>query len=79
MVRNMKRIFYFKNVYLDKLILPYFTSNCQLSSDGSSVVSGKQQHYVPVKSYSDLLFDEGDLSLSTNSINEQSQPMLLID
>lgn len=40
----------------------------------------QQQSYHPqIKSYFNLLVDEGDLSLSTNSMNEQRQPMLLMD
>ena len=38
-----------------------------------------QSYHQQVKSYANLLLDEGDLSLATNVINDQRQPMLLID
>lgn len=70
-------------------IFSYFNSNgpSSPSPTGSSGLSAtvsykakQQQSYYPqVKSYANLLLDEGDLSLSTNFMNEQRQPMLLID
>ncbi len=58
---------------LDESLFALFTSNAQLSSVGSTD-SVKQQ-----KSYANMLLDDSELSVSTNFINEQHQPMLLID
>jgi hypothetical protein len=49
------------------------------SSGSTSVVSVKQQNYIPTKSYADLLLDDNELLLSTNSINEQHQSITFID
>lgn len=43
------------------------------------MASVKQYKYPPIKSYANLLLDDNELPFSTNSINEQHQPMLLID
>ncbi len=58
---------------LDESLFALFTSNAQLSSVGSTG-SVKQQ-----KSYANMLLDDSELSVSTNFMNEQHQPMLLID
>ncbi|CAF0777352.1 unnamed protein product [Rotaria sp. Silwood1] len=67
----------------DKSLFSYLHSNSQLSSTGSSsstsVVAVKQQHYIPAKAYANLLFNDNNIQLSTNAINEQCQPLLLID
>jgi hypothetical protein len=55
--------------YLDDSILPYSTSMGNV----------KQQHHIQVKSYTNLLVNDDNLSFKTNSLNEQCQPMLLID
>jgi hypothetical protein len=58
--------------YLDDPLFPY-------NSSSNSTVNVKQQHPMEAKSYANLLFDDGNLSSTTNFINEQRQPMLLID
>ncbi|CAF3537080.1 unnamed protein product [Rotaria sordida] len=67
----------------DKSFFSYLHSNSQLSLAGSSgptsVASVKQQRYIPVKTYANLLFNDSNDQLSTNAINEQYQPLLLID
>jgi hypothetical protein len=65
-------------LHLDESLFALFTSNAQLSSVGSTG-SVKQQNYIPIKSYANMLLDDSELSVSTNFINEQHQPMLLID
>jgi hypothetical protein len=51
-----------------------------LSTTVSYKAKQQQQSYHPqVKFYANLLLEEDDLFLSTNSTNEQRQPMLLID
>ena len=73
---------------LDESFLPHFASNTPLSSSvgtSHSILASSmklkihQSYHQQVKSYANLLFDEGDLSLATNVINDQRQPMLLID
>lgn len=69
---------------LDESFLPHFASNSQLSSSHSTLASSMklkihQSYHQQVKSYANLLLDEGDLSLATSIINDQRQPMLLID
>jgi hypothetical protein len=83
MVSKFKEIFFrkcfFFSIHLDESLFSFFTSNSQASSSSTSVVPVKQQNYIQNKSYTDLLLDDNELPLSTNSINEQHQPMLLID
>jgi hypothetical protein len=54
--------------YLDDSIFPYSTS-----------IGNVKQHHIQVKSYANLLVNDDNLSSKTNSLNEQRQPMLLID
>ena len=81
----MKSLF---STRLDESFFPYFASNSQLSpsvgsSNSTSASSMKQKthqsYHQQVKSYANLLLDDGDLSLPTDVINDQRQPMLLID
>jgi hypothetical protein len=56
----------------DESLFSFCTSNSQLSSG-----SVKQQKNLPIKSYANLLLDDSGSPISTNSTNEQHQPMLL--
>jgi len=56
--------------YLDDSIFPYSTSIVNVK---------QQQHHIQVKSYANILVNDDNLSSKTNSLNEQHQPMLLID
>ena len=60
--------------YVDDSVFPYS------SSKSTSIVNVKpQQHHIQVKSYANLLLEDDNLSSITNFLNEQHQPMLLID
>ncbi|CAF1175530.1 unnamed protein product [Adineta steineri] len=62
------------NLQINDSRFPYF------STDSTTIVNAKQQHFIQGKSYADLLVDDDDnLSSVTNSFNEQRQPILLID
>ncbi|CAF1238421.1 unnamed protein product [Rotaria magnacalcarata] len=68
---------------IDNSLFSDLLSDSQLSltesSGSTSIVSVKQQHYAPVKTYANLLSNESNISFTTNNINEQCQPFLLID
>jgi len=62
------------NLQSNDPISSYFASS--LTSTGNVK---QQQHHIQVKSYANLLVNDDDLSSITNPLNEQRQPMLLID
>ncbi|UJR13423.1 hypothetical protein I4U23_000438 [Adineta vaga] len=62
------------NLQSNDLLFSYYPSNSV-----STVNNKQQEHYTQVKSYADLLVDDDNLSSLTSSLNEQRQPILLID
>ncbi|UJR33922.1 hypothetical protein I4U23_021341 [Adineta vaga] len=65
----------------DESLLSSFSSNSQFFALASSdsTTSTKQPNYVPIKSYSNLLLDDNNFSVSMNIPNEHDQSILLMN
>lgn len=74
MVNNDRQIKYECLVHLDDSLFSFLTLNSQIPSP-----SVKNPNPILNKSYVNLLLDGDDLPATTNSLNEQRRPMLLID
>lgn len=63
--------------YLDDLSFPYISSDSAFNTNVKQ--EEEQQHHIQVKSYANPLVNDDNFSSIMHSMNEQRQPMLLID